>query len=301
MAKENAKKKNTSKTARVLGLLTSPPPTEEPLEPAAPQARSKPDSAAQAASKPESAVPKPSSDEVVETQIRDALASGLDEPLPPEGGPAPAAGSAPADKPEPAAEPEPAVQPGSVPAPAEEPAVLPPLEENPAPVPEDEPVLQPPLLLEEPAPALMDKPVIQPSLAQEEPAPVPDGGPAAWQPPVIQSQPEPEKRPKPVVFQAHPDHIQDTDEGFTCFNVMQALVEAKTDKYIKLFGLCTCARCRTDVVALALTNLPAKYVVTSSREMVPLLSVYEGQYSTAVISQVMNACKKVMEHPRHSY
>jgi len=273
--KETAKRKNTSKTARVLGLLTSPPPIEE--EPAAspaprPQAKPKVKPAPAAAPKP----PAPPDDEAVEAQIRDALASELAKPLPSEEAPAPAAPAAPVPKR------EPVIQPPPVPA-------------GPAPILTVE--SQPSLLDEGPALALTDDP--QPSDLAEEPAPA--DKPAA-RPPLIRPQPEqePQERPKPIVFQAHPDDIQDTEEGFTCFNVMQALVEAKTEKYIKLFGLCTCPRCRTDVVALALTNLPAKYLVATSKEMVPLLSVYESQYSAAVISQVMNACKKVMAHPRHN-
>lgn len=88
-------------------------------------------------------------------------------------------------------------------------------------------------------------------------------------------------------------------QGISCVNVMHALVEEKVDKYIRLFGLCTCPRCRIDVKALALTNLPAKYVVIGEKERIPMLSVYEGRYNAAVVSQVMWACKKVMDNPRH--
>ncbi len=271
--KETAKRKNTSKTARVLGLLTSPPPVEEET-PAAPAPRAQAKVKVKPAPAASPKLPVPPDDEAVEAQIRDALASELAKPLPSEEAPAPAP---------PAPKREPVIEPPPVPA-------------EPAPILTGEP--QPSLLDEGPALALTDDP--QPPELTEEP--VPADKPAAPLP-LTRPQPEqePQEHPKPIVFQAHPDDIQDTDEGFTCFNVMQALVEAKTDKYIKLFGLCPCPRCRTDVVALALTNLPAKYLVATSKEMVPLLSVYESQYSAAVISQVMNACKKVMAHPRHSH
>ncbi len=230
MPKESAKsKKNTSKTARVLGLLTSPAPTEEgPAERPAPAARAK----------PEPAAPKPSDDKVVEEQVRSALESELISPEPARKKAAPPK-SVPS---EPAAAPKPPAAPVTVP-------------ESPA------------------GPTEASEPPISPAAAP--------------------------KRPRSVPIRAHPDHVPESEHDFTCFNVMQALVEAKAEKYIKLFGLCTCSRCHTDVVALSLTNLPAKYVVATSEEMVPLLSVYEGTYSAAVISQVMNSCKKVMEHPRH--
>ncbi len=109
------------------------------------------------------------------------------------------------------------------------------------------------------------------------------------------SAPEPPKAaPRPVTETAAvPD-----EEPF-CFNVMEALVESKAEKYIDLFGLCPCSRCRTDVVALALTRLPAKYVVATRADLVPLLSVYEGRYNAAVVSQVMRACNRVADQPRH--
>ncbi len=232
MPKDVAKpKKNTSKTARVLGLLTSPPPSEEPVESAPPKPKPKPQP------------PKPSEDTVVEAQVRSALESELTDPLPSQE----------------------ETPPVSVPSP--EPPPLPPVREE-----EEE---------EGPLPA----------------EPFPEEGPAEPEPPAppkIQA-----GTPRTVTIRAQPQpHLED-EQDFTCFNVMQALVESKAEKYMKLFGLCTCSRCHTDVVALALTNLPAKYVVASNEEMVPLLSVYEGTYSAAVISQVMNACKRVMAYPRH--
>ena len=97
-----------------------------------------------------------------------------------------------------------------------------------------------------------------------------------------------------------PAEPTESDKGeFICFNLTQALVEAKADKYMKLFGMCTCNRCKVDVTAIALSNLPSKYVATKSREVLPLLSMYEGRYSAAVIAQVMTACKMVMARPHH--
>ncbi|MBQ9648051.1 MAG: late competence development ComFB family protein, partial [Oscillospiraceae bacterium] len=91
---------------------------------------------------------------------------------------------------------------------------------------------------------------------------------------------------------------KDPDE-YLCFNVTQALVEDKADKYIKMFGLCSCARCRIDVIALALSNLPAKYVVAKPHELIPRLSMYEQKYNAAVVTQVMSACRKVLDRPHH--
>ena len=104
-------------------------------------------------------------------------------------------------------------------------------------------------------------------------------------------------------LQAHVEQLrtageQEPDE-YICFNVTQALVEDKADKYIKMFGLCSFNRCRIDVIALALSNLPAKYVVAKPHELIPRLSMYEQKYNAAVVTQVMSACRKVLDRPHH--
>jgi hypothetical protein len=80
---------------------------------------------------------------------------------------------------------------------------------------------------------------------------------------------------------------------------MERLVEASTRKYMEMFGLCTCPRCVTDVKALALTNLPAKYVVVEKRAEGPRTTLYEGRYRTTVTAQILRACQTVMENPHH--
>lgn len=151
-----------------------------------------------------------------------------------------------------------------------------------------------------PAPEVPAEP--QPAPAPEIPA-EPQPAPAPGVPAKPQPAPAPEAPNKPVSKEALvPPSLTKPSalSGISYINVMQALVEEKVDKYIKLFGLCTCPRCKIDVMALALTNLPAKYVVTRENEAIPMLSVYEGRYNAAVISQVMWACKTVMDNPRHN-
>ena len=89
-------------------------------------------------------------------------------------------------------------------------------------------------------------------------------------------------------------------DEYICFNVTQALVEDRVDKYMRMFGMCTCARCRIDVIALAMSNLPAKYVVAKPHELIPRLSMYEHKYEAAIVTQVMSACRKVLERPHHT-
>ncbi len=49
---------------------------------------------------------------------------------------------------------------------------------------------------------------------------------------------------------------------YVTLNIMELLVYEHLDEVMSKFNTCQCDRCRCDVAALALTNLPAKYVVT---------------------------------------
>lgn len=101
-----------------------------------------------------------------------------------------------------------------------------------------------------------------------------------------------------TVSEAPVSEAKDADKT-TCVNVMQVLVEESAERYIKMFGLCQCPRCITDVKALALNNLQPKYVVMNEREMVPRITVYEGKFSSAVTAQILRACAVVRDQPRH--
>ena len=125
---------------------------------------------------------------------------------------------------------------------------------------------------------------------QEEPAPVQAAEPAKLEPEL-----EPAPAPEPV--QAAPAPEEPKHPGY--INVMQVLVEEKAEKYIKLFGLCTCERCKEDVKALALNHLPPKYVVIDENDRIPRLTFYEGKYSSDITAQLLQACKAVMNTPPH--
>ena len=92
---------------------------------------------------------------------------------------------------------------------------------------------------------------------------------------------------------------QGLPDGAEWVNVMLGLVEEKAERYVKMFGLCPCPRCVADVKALALTRLPAKYVVLPTEHKKPMLSLYQARYDGDVTTQVIYACKAVMDAPRH--
>ena len=258
-----SKESNSSKTAHVMNLLSRnrATPAESPAE-AAPReaaaqptetAVSPPPAPAPVESAPQSVPPTSpiiaslSSDHAISSQIKDALASSLEE----------------------LAESEPV---------AETPAA-PVVEE----VPQPEPVAETPV-----APVVEEAP--QPESVVETPAA-----------PVVEEVPQPEpvaETPdEPVVEQ--PAVEKPDEEEVICANIMEILVERKAETYMELFGLCCCDRCKMDVQALALTELPAKYVVMGKNELPLRLSLYEGRMNTAITAQILRACKVVLAEPRH--
>ncbi len=155
-------------------------------------------------------------------------------------------------------------------------------------------------------PVAAESPEPEPAPAEEEPVPEPEPEPAKEEPlpepdpepePVKAAEPIPEPEPQPQ----EPPQKANPMEDITYINVLQALVEDKVDKYMKQFKMCACRRCRTDVVALALTTLPAKYIVVPEHESVPMLSIYESRYGAAVTAQELIAAFSMLrEKPGES-
>jgi len=95
------------------------------------------------------------------------------------------------------------------------------------------------------------------------------------------------------------DEEAEEEEPVSCMNIMQSIVEPKLDHFIRINGVCTCQRCRVDVMALALSNLPARYVVVTDQERTPMLSLLENEYAADAMQQIMIACQRVKANPHH--
>ena len=276
-----SKESNSSKTAHVMNLLSRnrATPAESPAEAAPREAAAQPTETAVSPSPapapvesaPQSVPPTSpiiaslSSDHAISSQIKDALASSLEE----------------------LAESEPVAETPAAPVVEEVPQPEPVAETPVAPVVEEAP--QPESVVETPAAPVVEE-VPQPEPVAETPAE-----------PVVEEAPQPEpvaETPdEPVVEQ--PAVEKPDEEEVICANIMEILVERKAETYMELFGLCCCDRCKMDVQALALTELPAKYVVMGKNELPLRLSLYEGRMNTAITAQILRACKVVLAEPRH--
>ena len=298
-AKKNAK---SSKTAHVLNLLAPGgeneairPPAVSQAEPAAPpedaavpapEAAAAPVEASRPLTPPILEVAR-SNDEQVSLQIKDALESELLSEL----GDVPFAGAAPAlePEPEPAPEPEPVSEP------------VPQLEFTPEPEPQPAPEAaseSEPEAETIPEPASKLEPIPEP-----EPQPAPEAAsepePEAETIPEPASEPEPIPEPEPLPAPIPAPHPAPDPNDLVVINIMEALVEEKAPRYIKMFGLCSCKRCEADVKALTLTNVQPAYIVRRRAEAHAMLTVYESRYNSTIFAQLTRACKAVMDSPRH--
>ncbi len=89
------------------------------------------------------------------------------------------------------------------------------------------------------------------------------------------------------------------EDVFICKNIAEKLVEAKVLEMMERLEMCSCSRCFHDVMALALNDLPPKYVVTRKGELMALAYTYESQKTIDVVTAVMRACSIVKDHPVH--
>lgn len=83
-------------------------------------------------------------------------------------------------------------------------------------------------------------------------------------------------------------------------NYMEELVSKKIDGVLSLMNTCKCEKCRLDIMALALNELPAKYVVTDKGELYTKLRELEQQFEVDVEAAIARAAVFVANNPKHN-
>ena len=76
------------------------------------------------------------------------------------------------------------------------------------------------------------------------------------------------------------------------FQVLDSVLATRPD-------VCNCERCRLDIAALALNQLPSKYVVTEKGEIYARTQKLHHQFEADVIPAILEAIEKVAGNPRH--
>ncbi len=88
-------------------------------------------------------------------------------------------------------------------------------------------------------------------------------------------------------------------EELVLVNIVEELVKDRVNALIGDFDMCSCRICRMNACALALNELPPKYVTTTRGVLFALVSVKGDAYQTAVDVEVAKALEKVKDHPLH--
>lgn len=83
-------------------------------------------------------------------------------------------------------------------------------------------------------------------------------------------------------------------------NYMEELVNKKTDDILKLMSICKCEKCKLDIMALALNDLPAKYVVTDMGELFIKVRELEQQFEVDIETAIIKAAIFVGKNPKHN-
>lgn len=82
-------------------------------------------------------------------------------------------------------------------------------------------------------------------------------------------------------------------------NVMESIIDEKLAQMLKDENCCKCDRCLEDMKAMALNQLPAKYVSTHNGELFSKLTSLMRQNSIDINVAVSYAIKIVSEKPSH--
>lgn len=82
-------------------------------------------------------------------------------------------------------------------------------------------------------------------------------------------------------------------------NYMEEIVETLLDDVLNSMNVCKCELCREDITALALNELPPKYIVTAKGERYSKLSFLKQQFEVDIIAAITKAAITVSKRPRH--
>lgn len=88
-------------------------------------------------------------------------------------------------------------------------------------------------------------------------------------------------------------------KGYVYINVIETFVKEIIVDYMEQYASCACSHCMIDTMALALTNLPSKYIVVKKGDISPLLHMYRTKYFTRISTEVLKACLAVSKSPHH--
>lgn len=82
-------------------------------------------------------------------------------------------------------------------------------------------------------------------------------------------------------------------------NYMEEIVLSTIDDILKDINMCKCSRCKLDIAAKALNDLPPQYIVTQKGEIYSKINNLKTQFEVDVISAITKAAILVKRNPSH--
>lgn len=81
-------------------------------------------------------------------------------------------------------------------------------------------------------------------------------------------------------------------------NFMEDMVLERLDHTLNVLNGCGCERCKKDILAIALNQLPSAYAVIQG-DTTHYRKKLKGHYEIKVTSALIRAVQEVKKHPRH--
>lgn len=83
-------------------------------------------------------------------------------------------------------------------------------------------------------------------------------------------------------------------------NLMEDKVSYITEQLLEREkDVCDCDKCKLDIIAIALNNLPTKYVVTEKGKLLGRANNLNYQFEADIVTEVTKAIEIVKKEPRH--
>ncbi len=82
-------------------------------------------------------------------------------------------------------------------------------------------------------------------------------------------------------------------------NYMEEIVFGQMKEVLADINMCTCEKCLLDIAAIALNDLPPKYVVTKKGELYSKINTLGQQFEVDVVSAITKAAVLVKRRTRH--
>lgn len=88
-------------------------------------------------------------------------------------------------------------------------------------------------------------------------------------------------------------------EMVTIKNYMEEVVLNLMDDVLDDINMCKCESCVMDIAAIALNDLPPKYIATEKGELYSKVNSLKNQFEVDVIAAITKAAVLVKRSPRH--